>query len=207
MNLRRLHALSALAIGLFLLIHMGNHVVGLTGQDAHIGYMAVARRFYRNAFVEPLLLLFLVWQMFSGLRLIAKSWSSRSGALAWLQALSGAYLAIFLLIHVGAVLSGRAVFGLDTDFRYAAAGFHVAPWPWFFAPYYFLAVFSLFAHVGCALYWNIAAQAVPTRRFFVASCLIVGAAAGLSFDLAMAGKLFPVEIPRAYLNTYSGAAR
>lgn len=203
MSLRRFHCLSALAIGTFLLVHLGNHIVGLSGQDTHIAYMAYARHFYRRAMVEPILLLLLVLQVASGLRLVARSWSTRSGAIAWLQALSGVYLSLFLCVHIAAVLSGRIMLGLDTDFRFAAAGFHVPPWQWFFAPYYFLAVFCLFAHVGCAVFWNVDDRWAQVRGAVLGVFLATGLAVGTFIDLALAGKLFPVDIPQPYRATYS----
>jgi len=206
-GVRHGHLASALIIAAFLMAHMGNHVAGLAGQNQHMAYMAAARGLYRNALIEPLLLMLLAWQIGSGLLMVARTWGSRRGGVAWLQALSGIYLALFLLIHVGAVMYGRAVLGLDTDFRFAAAGFHVAPWQWVFAPYYFLAVASLFAHVGCAAYWNIGRTWTSIRRPVLAAFIAIGLAAGLLFDLALAGKLYPVDIPPAYRATFSGAPR
>ena len=73
-------------------------------------------------------------QSATGASLAVKGWRERRGLIAWAQAISGLYLAAFLLIHVSAVAVGRLALELDTDFRFAAAGFHVVGWPWFFAP-------------------------------------------------------------------------
>lgn len=199
-RLRRLHLLSALLICLFLTVHIGNHIAGLAGQDVHIAYMAAARSIYRQPFIETILLVLIAWQVVSGVTMALRGWRERSGAVAWLQAGSGLYLAFFLANHVGAVVLGRSYLGLDTDFRFAAAGFHVAPFAWFFAPYYFLGVFALFAHIGCAFYWNLGAD--RTGRAVLASLAAVGAVLGLLFVAAMAGLIYPVDIPDAYLATY-----
>ena len=114
-----------------------------------------------------------------------------------MQVLSGAYLATFVVIHVSAVLAGR-YFGLDTDFRFAAAGFHVSPWTWFFAPYYFLAVASLTTHVGCALYWHASNSLARYRRALLAGFVAIGVVGGIAIDLSLAGRLFAVDIPTAY---------
>lgn len=200
-RLRTLHLFSAMLIGLFLLMHLTNHIAGLAGQAKHIETMSALRTVYRNPLFEYPLLALIVWQVGSGLTMVIRGWKERSGVVGWAQALSGAYLGFFLLNHVGSVLGGRIVFGLDTDFRFAAAGFHVPGWPLFFAPYYFLGVFSLFVHVACAAYWNLpengsARQAVPK--------LLAGTGAllGLSFVMMMAGALNPVDIPDAYRATY-----
>lgn len=203
-RLRGLHLCSALAIGLFLLVHMGNHLVGLQGQQAHIGYMASARSFYRNGIIEPILLALITWQAVSGLTMLIRGWKERRGKVAWLQALSGLYLAFFLLNHVGSVIGGRAVLGLDTDFRFAAAGFFVPPWQLFFAPYYFLAVFCLFAHIGCALYWQLGPERETLRGRVLGGFVVVGGLLGLIITLSLAGALFPVDIPAAYRATYGG---
>lgn len=199
--LRTLHRLSAALIGLFLALHITNHLVGLAGQEAHMGFMHVARRIYRNAFIEPTLLALLVWQGLSGGVMVIRGWRARRGGVAWLQAISGLYLAAFMLLHVSAVLYGRAALHLDTDFRYAAAGFQVPPWGWWFGPYYFLAVAALFAHLGCALYWNLPAR---NRGWALAAALTAGILAAGLIIVALAGALHPVDIPALYLRTYGG---
>jgi hypothetical protein len=154
---RLFHRAIALLLTTFLLIHMVNHVVGLSGQAAHIAFMNSIRPIYRHPVIETVLLVLFAMQVATGAILAIKGWRERRGFVAWAQAASGLYIAAFLLIHVSSVMMGRIVLGLDTDFRFAAAGFHVAGWPWYFIPYYFLAVFGLFVHVGCALYWNLSA--------------------------------------------------
>jgi hypothetical protein len=193
---------SASIVGLFLSVHMANHVVGLFGQSHHMAFMAWARAYYRHPLIEPCLLLLVAWQIGSGLWMVMRTWRQRRGGVAWLQALSGATLALFLVIHVGAVLFGRSRLGLDTDFRFAAAGFHVPPWHWFFAPYYALAVTSLFAHVGCAVYWNLGGAWVALRGWVLATFVAFGLALGVAIDLSLAGKLYTVDIPPGYRAAY-----
>ncbi len=163
-TLRNLHRLSAIFIATFLCVHITNHLSGLAGVEAHIAFMGIARSVYRIYLIEFALLSAIGFQIASGITLVIRGWKQRRGFVSWLQAFSGLYLALFLLIHVGAIIYGRAILGLDTNFRYAAAGFHVPPWQWFFAPYYFLAVASLFTHVGCAVYWKLASSWPIARR-------------------------------------------
>ena len=146
------HGVSAAVVGIFILAHMANHVVGLWGQEQHVAFMQALRPLYRNAVVEPALLALFTAQIVSGTTMVVRGWRDRQGSVAWLQAGSGIYLAAFVMFHAIAVLSGRLALGLDTDFRFAAAGFHVPAWPLFFWPYYALAVFALFMHIGCAIY-------------------------------------------------------
>lgn len=201
-RLRSLHRTSAMLLCVFLILHVANHLVALAGQQAHIEFMAALRPLYRNALIEPLILFIAVWQAGSGLTLLWRARHAQRDTLGWLQHLSGLYLAFFLLVHVSAVLGGRMVFGLDTDFRFAAAGFHVGAWVWFFAPYYFLALFSLFAHAGCGLYWNLPQNRPGLRQSVLAAMLIAGLFIAGAVVLALAGAFHPVDIPPAYRATY-----
>lgn len=197
-KLRQFHSWSALGLATFLVLHIVNHLVGLAGQDWHMAYMTTARKFYRHRFVEPLLILLIIWQASSGLTLLWRGRRRNRDLLDWMQQASGLYLSIFLLIHVGAVLSGRFILGLDTDFRFAAAGLHAWPFNWFFAPYYFLAVLSLFVHAGCGLYRNLQKRSERLRQSVLAGFCITGLIAGLLIVLSMAGALYPVDIPQIY---------
>ena len=202
-TLRTYHFASAIVLGLFIVLHLANHLVGLAGQDEHIAIMHALRPFYRNAIVEPLLLLLFAFQICTGLTMVMRGWQSRHGLVAWLQAGSGLYLATFVILHVFAVLAGRSMFGLDTDFRFAAAGFHVPGWPWYFWPYYTLAVAAIFTHIGCAVYWNSIDTAPHFARSALTTLVLIGAVAGLLISSALAGVLYPVEIPTAYMATYT----
>jgi hypothetical protein len=202
-RLRGFHLCSALALSLFLVLHIGNHIAGLFGAQAHIVYMDVARHIYRNPIVEPILIVLVIWQALSGLIMVIRGWKKRRGKVAWLQAISGIYLALFLLNHVAAVLAGRILQNLDTNIYFAAAGFHVPPWHLFFAPYYTLALAALGAHVGCALYWQIGPKRKPLHKIALAACLIIGATLGLLFVLSMSGQLFDLSIPAEYLRSYT----
>lgn len=202
MTIRKLHAMSAILVATFLCVHITNHVVALAGIAKHVAFMEAARSVYRIYLIEFALLTAIGFQMISGLALVIRGWKGRRRLVPWLQALSGLYLALFLLIHVGAIMYGRGILGLDTNFLYAAAGFHVPPWQWFFAPYYFLAVASLFTHAGCAVYWYISASHPTKRRNALITFMTFGVAAGLMIDLSLAGKLYLVEIPAAYQAVY-----
>jgi succinate dehydrogenase/fumarate reductase cytochrome b subunit len=203
MPLRSLHRASALVVVAYAIFHIGNHLSALHSVTTHISIMSTLRVIYRQPVVEGLLLLCVLFQVASGLWMIVRGWAERVGRIAWLQALSGAYLALFLLVHVAAVLFGRTVLSLDTNFYFAAAGFHVSPYEWFFAPYYTLAVLALFAHVGCASYWQFRESAPRRAKVSLASALVVGSVASLAISLSLAGKLQPVSVPAEYTATYS----
>lgn len=191
-RIRPLHLASGLLILIFLALHMANHLAMFAGQAAHIEMMSRVRPFYRNALVEPLLLSALVFQIGSGLAMIWRTRSSRTGYIPWLQAGSGIVLALFLLNHVIAVLAGRFTLGLDTNYHFAAAGFH-AGLATFFVPYYFLGVASLFVHVACALSWHIRSRTIPLFVALGGIALAFGLVATMWGDPA---------IPDRYLETY-----
>lgn len=203
-TLRAYHLTGGAALSLFVALHLVNHIVGLSGQAQHIAFMHAVRPLYRNAIVEPVLLALFASQAVSGVVMVVRGWRSRQGRIAWLQAGSGIYLAAFVTLHVIAVLFGRFALGLDTDFRFAAAGFHVPAWPWYFWPYYTLAVIALFTHVGCAIYWNTVDRNAVSARIILQVMMVTGAALGLLIVSGLAGNLYPVEIPALYSATYTG---
>jgi succinate dehydrogenase/fumarate reductase cytochrome b subunit len=203
MKLRALHRYSSILIGAFAFAHITNHLVALNGVSSHIAFMELARHVYRQPIVESVLLLCVAFQAASGLWFVIHGWRQRRGLVPWLQALSGAYLALFLAVHVGAVLYGRVVLHLDTNFYYAAAGLHVPPNGFFFAPYYFIAVLALFTHIACAVYWRLGATARQTPTVMIGLPMLIGACTALLIVMSLAGKLQPVDVPAKYKATYA----
>lgn len=206
MTLRRLHCFSALFLTAFAALHLANHLVGLAGVEPHIAFTQSLRVVYRQPVVEALLIAAVVLQIYSGTTFVVRGWKQRHGFMPWLQAGSGAYLAFFLLNHVGAVLLGRAVFKLDTNFYFAAAGFQITPFQFFFAPYYFLGVLALFTHLGCALYWHLQTQSRSARLLAVALPVAIGATLSLLIVMMLVGALYPVQVPLEYTAPF-GALR
>lgn len=202
MALHRLHALSAAVIAVFVFVHMANHLAGLAGATDHIAFMETARSVYRIRLIEWALLCCVAFQIVSGLTLFVRGWKQRHGFISWLQAIAGAFIAFFLIVHVGSVLFGRVALDLDTNFYFAAAGLHVAPFHFFFVPYYFLAVVALFTHVACAAYWRSGSHTSLARIIIVAIPSAIGVIVSLLIVLSLGGALFPVEIPAEYKATY-----
>jgi succinate dehydrogenase/fumarate reductase cytochrome b subunit len=203
MTLRQVHRASAVVIAGFACAHIANHVVALAGVPAHISYMRTAPLIYRARFVEPMLLAAVLSQVLSGATLVATGWARRQGVVVWIQAAAGSILAMFLVIHVAAVLYGRIALNLDTNFYYAAAGFYVAPYQYFFAPYYFLAVAALFIHLGCAIYWRLSRASPPVQYLALAAATLLGLGTSLTIVLTLAGVVTPVSVPANYKTTYA----
>jgi succinate dehydrogenase/fumarate reductase cytochrome b subunit len=202
MTLRRAHKTSAVVIAAFVCLHVANHLASLVGVPAHGAFMEVARTLYRQPVVECSLLLCMAFQVASGLWFVIHGWRDRHGGIAWLQAVSGALVALFLVVHVGAVLYGRTVLKLDTNFYFAAAGFQVPPYQYFFGPYYFLAVLAVFTHLGCAAYWQFESASPTTRAVATILPMLAGAAMSVLIVLSLAGRLQPFEVPARYKATY-----
>jgi succinate dehydrogenase/fumarate reductase cytochrome b subunit len=201
---RRAHRLAAIVSGLYLLVHLANHLVALGGIEAHIAFMEVVRKVTRVPAVEALLLAAVTVQMGSGLRLLWRRRGQRRLPFDRLQAVSGAYLAFFLAVHVVSVLSGRGLLRLDTNFYFAAAGLHVWPYPLFFVPYYGLAVAALFVHLACALRRRLPARVPRDARDRLGwSGIAVGAVLAVLIVAAFSGAFYPVELPSAYRATFS----
>ena len=200
---RKLHRSAAVVVGLYVLVHLANHVAALRGVDAHIAFMRAVRQLTRVPAVEALLLACAALQAGSGLRLILRRRGQRRLLFDRLQAWSGAFLAFFLLVHVVSVLAGRAVLGLDTNFYYAAAGLQVRPYPLFFVPYYGLAVAALFVHLCCVLRRRLpAAWPLALRERLAWTGMAAGAMLAVLIVAAFSGIFYPIDLPPAYLATF-----
>ncbi len=148
MKLQQAHYLSGTVIFLFVVLHLSNHVVSLISVERHIEIMEMLRPIYRNIFAEPILLLSVVVQIVSGVQLFMRKRTYTKGFYDTLQIYSGLYMAFFFVIHVSAVLIGRNILQLDTNFYFGAAGLNTFPFNLFFIPYYGLAIISFFAHIA-----------------------------------------------------------
>lgn len=201
--LHRFHRVSACIIGAYVLVHLVNHLLAIQSVEAHIAFMEAFRRIYRLPVVEFVLLGCVLFQIGSGVYFIKSRWGQRHGFFERLQAISGGYLAYFLLVHVGAVLFGRVALTLDTNFYFAAAGIHAPLFQLYFLPYYFLAVAAMFGHVACAIHWLTRNRfSCAARKRFGYAVLVIGASVAALIVTAFAGAFHPVEVPKAYMATY-----
>jgi hypothetical protein len=146
--MRRIHYLSGIVLSFFIGLHLTNHLVGMWGVDAHIAWMENLRPIYRNIFSEIVLLAAVGAQVWSGIALVRQ----RRGTpkIGWDRGhiWSGLYLSFFLIFHVSAVMMGRFVMQLDTNFYFGAAGMNAFPTCLFFVPYYVLAIMAFFTHIA-----------------------------------------------------------
>lgn len=146
--MKRIHYISGLTITIFIGLHLFNHCFSILGADKHIEVMTTLRHFYRNIFVEIILLLAVATQIYSGLKLYRTKRKIVQTLFEKMQIWTGLYLAIFFVIHLSAVLAGRIILNLDTNFYFGVAGLNSFPVNLFFIPYYFLASVSFFGHIS-----------------------------------------------------------
>jgi hypothetical protein len=148
MTIKKIHFISGLTIAVFVGLHLFNHFMSIWGAEKHIAVMDILRLFYRNIFIEIILLLAVLTQIITGIKLFI---SKRKTAITFfdkLQIWSGLYIAIFFVIHVSVVFLGRIFLHLDTNFYFGVAGLNTFPLNLFFIPYYGLAIISFFGHLS-----------------------------------------------------------
>ena len=201
--LHKFHRISALVIGSFVLVHFINHFFIFCGTQHHINFMESFRVIYRNPIVEALLLVCILFQIGSGVYFVWRRRGQRSGFLDKVQAISGLYMAYFLLNHVGAVLFGRLVSELDTNIYFGIAGFYSAPFYLYFIPYYFLAVVAIFVHTACAFNWltrNVIVNPIRIRLAY--SIITLGVLVSSALILGFNGVFNEIAIPQEYSELY-----
>lgn len=152
MRTRKLHYYSGIIIALFICLHLVNHSFALIGIDKHIEVMQMFRKVYRNIFAETILLLAIVSQIFSGIQLFRDRYKKSKTFFEKIQVWSGLYMAFFFVIHLSAIMAGRFLLDLDTNFYFGAAGLNRFPYNLFFIPYYSLAILSFFGHIASIHY-------------------------------------------------------
>jgi hypothetical protein len=148
MTVKKIHYISGLTITVFVGLHLFNHTLSIFGADTHISAMKTLRLFYRNIFIETILLFAVLVQIISGLTLFRTSRKTVTTTFDRIHIWTGLYLAIFFIIHLSAVLSGRLFLHLDTNFYFGVAGLNSFPLNLFFIPYYGLAILSFFGHIA-----------------------------------------------------------
>lgn len=194
---RRIHYYSGVIIALFVVLHLANHAFSLIGVEKHVEVMAQLRKIYRNVFVETLLLCAVGVQIFSGIQLYRSRFKIAKGFYEKLQLWSGLYLAMFFVIHLSAVMVGRFLLKLDTNFYFGAAGLNYFPFNLFFIPYYSFAIFSFFAHIASIHYRKMKERnrdATIQSRIII----IVGVVTVFFLMYGLTNKFNGIEIPSEY---------
>jgi hypothetical protein len=167
-HLRFLHGVVSLFIlTVFLAPHIGNHLIGVMGTDAHRAVMRVLRRMYRTRVVEPAIISGFVFQVFSGLILLRYRTATKTDLFGLMQIATGTYLAAFIVAHVNSVFTLARYAGTETDYAWATGapiGLVGDAWSIRLVPHYTLAVLFLLIHLGGGLRLVLLAHGVSRVR-------------------------------------------
>lgn len=197
---RTVHRASGALIFLFAASHLLVHLSAVWGIAVHGEMLRTMQALYRNPIGETVLCLAIVVQIASGLSRLR--FNDRSGW-AMVQSVSGAVLMVFLTLHTAASLYTHHVFGLDTDFYWAAGSLHFQPIKYGFLIYYFIAVVALFAHVSAALHFRLPEYSKRTALVLPVAGLAIASVVLATFS----GLLYPIEFPEGvtlyYETTFS----
>jgi hypothetical protein len=176
-----------------------NHTWSLFGAEAHIALMNDLRLVYRNVFVEAILLAAVLVQLISGIKLYRLHRKTAVAFFEKLQVWTGLYLAVFFLFHVGAVMAGRFILHLDTNYYFGVAGLVTLPFSLFFIPYYSLAVISFFGHIAAVHSKKMIKPVAGLSPATQSKIMLIG---GIVFAgillFALTNKFQGVELPEAY---------
>lgn len=199
MSIKKLHYFSGITISIFVGLHLINHFYSIFGAKAHIELMNDFRIVYRNIIAEAILLFAVGIQIISGIKLFLKKRKTVSDFFERLQIWTGIYLAVFLIIHLSAVLSGRLILNLDTNFYFGVAGLNTFPLSLFFIPYYGLAIISFFGHISAVHSKKMKSKILgiePIKQSYI--ILIIGIILTLVILYGLTNGFNGVEIPREY---------
>ncbi|MEZ5891987.1 MAG: hypothetical protein R3C58_02400 [Parvularculaceae bacterium] len=196
--IRTLHRSLAIALGLFILLHLSTHLFALAGPEAHNRALKSVQWVYRNRFVEPLLLAAIAVQIGAGLRLMLRRLREPGkGFWGWAQIASGVALGVFFVLHASAALMARHLFHIDTNFYWPGGSLTTPPLQWWFVPYYFIGALAVFTHVAAALHFRFGASALAPKLLIGA-----GAAYGATIILTFSGAFFDFTLPDDYVRYF-----
>ncbi|MDZ4315223.1 MAG: hypothetical protein U0989_10735 [Azonexus sp.] len=213
MTARRLHRFNSLFLAIFIVAHIATHLSGLWGIETYNAVQNGLRIIYRYPPVEIMVLASAAFQALLGAKLLISA--IRRGVVGiwhWIQITSGAIFLIFLLEHLIALGFARLTFGLDTNFYWPASVMSGPPFTYYFVPYYFLGVLSLFVHVGVALRFTLVDRGKfkAAKIIFWTITLLGTAISGLIVSTLL-GAFFEINLPtewvkylRAFYPAYDG---
>jgi hypothetical protein len=176
--LRVAHGVSALAlVGIFLLLHIANHLVFPAGPGTYEAVMKLFRHVYRTEIVQPLIVALFLFQIGSGLFFVWRETAAPSDRFRTFQIASGVYLAFYVLGHMNSVfIYARTYLGIDTGWGFATGaptGLVKDPWNIRLLPHYWLGVFFVLAHLAAGARAILVAHGI--RKAFADRIMIGGA--------------------------------
>jgi hypothetical protein len=185
--LRVAHGVSALAlVGIFLALHITNHLLFAAGKGRFEAVMKVFRHVYRTDILQPLVVALFLFQVGSGLFFVWRLTAAPSDRFRTFQIASGVYLAFYVLGHMNSVfIFSRTYLGLDTGWNFATgapAGLINDPWNIRLVPHYWLGAFFVLSHLAAGTRSVMMAHGVSKMfadRFMVGGAVVAGTIATL----------------------------
>jgi len=196
MTLKTLHRYTAILLGLFIISHLIVHLFALAGPEAHLAALDAVQWTYRNPVGELILVFAILVQIYTGFKRLK---SKKRIGWAKAQVYSGMYLIMFLIVHTSAALYTHHIFGLETDFYWAAGSLHFNPLRFGFALYYFLAILAFFVHMAAAIRFGWP----KTSRAILRTIPISGAIIACLILSAFWGAYYVIDIPPEVTEYYS----
>lgn len=194
-SLVKVHRSLALLLLVFIISHLAIHLTAIGGVNMHIKTLSWAHPLYTNMIMEPILIAAIIMQIIIGFMLLKKRWKQeQKGFWGWVQLSSGAYLGMFLIIHTSAALMTRYIVGLETNFHWAAGTLHIGNLAYYFAPYYFFAIFLIFSHLAAAIHFGMGDKA----RIISPMIMGAGALVALLIVTTFSGGFYEIQIPTEY---------
>jgi hypothetical protein len=199
---RQAHRMLALGLGVFILTHFCVHLTALGGPEMYNSALKSVQWIYRNPVIEPILILALITQAITGVRMVVRKWRMPSKSFwAWTQIATGLTLTWVMLQHASAALISRHIFNLDTNFYWVAGPLQNLTFKPFFIPYYFWLVFAVFAHIAAYMYFR------SKRNYALAFTIVsVGAVISCTIVAIFLGAFYAIEIPEDYKTVYEALA-
>ena len=195
LSAKSIHRSSAILLLLFIISHLSVHLFALAGAEAHQSALKSVHWIYRNPIGETILVLAIITQILTGTRRLR---FKRLRGLAKAQVYSGCYLLFFLFIHSSAAIYTHNIYGLETDFYWAAGTVNISPIKYGFYLYYFAGVLAFFVHIAAALRmgWPRSSPKLLT------AIPIIGSVIALLILAAFSGVFYNVEIPADVMAYY-----
>ena len=201
--MKSLHRITGILISIFIVAHLGNHLLAIYGIETHIKVMETLRPIYRNPFIEPIIIIAFTCQSISGVRLFYNLYKREDKSpLDRIKMYSGILLALFIINHIVATIGQRFYFELDTNFYFAARVVVQDPFYYFFIPYYFLGIMSFGVHLAAVHRDKISKYISPHQaRIHYYGIIGLFLLISIMILLVFTGSFYDIRIPEVY-NVY-----
>ncbi len=164
---RVVHGITAAVIVFYIAFHVINHVFFLASSETYNAVQHIGATVYRNPIVQPILVLLLLLQTITGMRLFWH-WSGKRGdVFRSFQLAAGLYLAVYVIGHLDSVfVYARSYLNTPSDWAFAVGapdGIIHGAWNIRLLPHYLLGVFFVLGHLASGARGILLAHGVGRR--------------------------------------------